>query len=96
MISNNSVIININESLYGLAFKRLQNCQPSFSGIIRFPIVFQRLGASFSLPKREVWNLLFVLRDFGLIKFVKCQGIRITERKKSYRININQKVEGAF
>lgn len=81
------VLLKVDGSLYRLAFERLQACKPSSNGILRFPIVFQRLGSTFSLPKEEVWKLLFVLREMGLIEVVAYHGVRINGKRKGVKEN---------
>ena len=63
--------------LYGLAFERIKQCG-SNNGIIAFPDVFEKLCRSFSIKKKEAWEILFILRDFGLLEVVPYHGIRIT------------------
>ena len=86
-MTNNQLLINVNDTLYGLVFERLCNCKPSSNSIIRFPVVFQKLGSTLSLPKKQVWKLLFVLRDLGFIEIVACHGIKINEQRKGSERN---------
>jgi len=63
--------------LYSLFLDRLNELKPNSSGIIRFPIVFEKLCASFQITKKQCWDILFMFRDFGLIEIVKGQGVKI-------------------
>jgi hypothetical protein len=60
--------------LYGLAFERIKQCK-SNNSIIAFPDVFEKLCRSFSIKKKEAWELIFVLRDFGFIEVVRFHGV---------------------
>jgi len=63
--------------LYSLFLDRMKELKPNSSGIIRFPVVFEKLCASFQITKKQCWDILFMFRDFGLIEIVKGQGIKI-------------------
>lgn len=64
------------KGLYGLALQRLKECKVK-NGIIRFPEVFSKLCTTFSLKKKECWELLFLFRDFGLIKIICGHGVKL-------------------
>jgi hypothetical protein len=61
--------------LYCLALRRIEECEKIKGEMISFPIVFQSLCRSFSIKKREAWEILFILREFGAIKFVPTRGV---------------------
>ncbi|MDP3881969.1 MAG: hypothetical protein Q8Q31_03785 [Nanoarchaeota archaeon] len=62
--------------LYGLAYRRLEECSDNRpDGFIPFPDVFEKLCRSFSIRKNEAWELLFTLRDFGFINIVATKGV---------------------
>ena len=63
--------------LYFTALQRLAEMEPSSSGIVRFPLVFEKLGRTFSISKPECWELLFMFRDLGFIEIVPYQGVRM-------------------
>lgn len=63
--------------LYSVFLDRMKELKPNSSGIIRFPVVFEKLCASFQITKKQCWDILFMFRDFGLIEIVKGQGIKI-------------------
>ena len=70
----------LSERPFGLseiALSRLANLEKSRYGIIRFPLVFQKLCTSFQIPKDQAWRLLFSLRDKGYIDIVPYQGIKL-------------------
>ena len=68
------------KGLYGILFKRLIELKNSSkTEIIPFPSVFQKLCSSFSIPKQECWNLLFMLRDMNFIEIVPFHGIKIIQ-----------------
>lgn len=81
------LLLKVDCSLYRLAFERLRACKPSSNGVIRFPVVFQKLGSTFSLPKKEVWNLLFILRKAGWIEIIAYHGIKINGKRKGVKEN---------
>jgi len=59
--------------LYFLLFQRLLELRTnSNSELIKFPEVFIKLCKGFSAPKPFIWELLFFLRDVGIIKEIKC------------------------
>ena len=62
--------------LYNLAYKRIEECKNS-KDIIPFPKVFQKLCRSFSISKTEAWELLYIMRDFDLIKIVPYHGVSL-------------------
>jgi len=63
--------------LYGLLLKRIEECENVEGEIIRFPKVFLALCRGFSIKKKEAWELLYLLRDFGLIKIIAGHGVRL-------------------
>ena len=65
------------EGLYSIFMERLKVLKPETSGIIRFPVVFEKLCTSFQMTKKQCWEILFMFRDFGLIKIIKGQGVKI-------------------
>lgn len=60
--------------LYGLALKRIEDCG-SYSQIISFPNLFEKLCRSFQIKKADAWELLFILRDLGFLKIVPTKGV---------------------
>lgn len=70
--------INQSKGLYGLFLRRIKEIRyNSKSEIIPFPLVFQKLCVSFSMPKKECWEILFLLRDMNFIEIVPYHGIKI-------------------
>lgn len=66
------------KGLYGLFYKRIREIRfMSNKGIIPFRVVFQKLCSCFSIPKKECWEVLFIIRDMGLIEIVPYHGIRV-------------------
>ncbi|MBS3071163.1 hypothetical protein J4407_02585 [Candidatus Pacearchaeota archaeon] len=68
--------------LYSLALIRIKECEKVKGEIIRFPILFEKLCRSFSIKKKEAWELLFILSDFGFIEIVRFHGIKILRSKE--------------
>ena len=64
------------QGLYGLALQRLKECRAD-SGIIRFPDVFSKLCAGFSIKKEDCWELLFLFKDMGFIEIVCGHGVKV-------------------
>lgn len=62
--------------LYGLALERLEEINNP-RNIINFKDCFSRLSVSFSMPKKDCWEVIFTLRDAGFLEIVKGHGIRI-------------------
>ncbi len=66
--------------LYNLFMKRLQEASGTSShNIISFPTVFEKMCRSFSMSKKQCWEILFLLRDVKLIEIVPFHGVRILE-----------------
>ena len=61
--------------LYNLALIRIKEKEKSEGQIIPFPKVFEVICRSFSIKKKEAWEVLFILRDFSKIKLVPYHGI---------------------
>jgi len=71
---------HVNAGLYTLLLTRLKEldrCASPHTKIIRFPFVFEKLCRNFSMKKEDVWELLFFLREMGVIEIVPYQGIRL-------------------
>ena len=63
--------------LYSLLFRRLDEIKEKCNKeIIPFPLIFEKLCRNFSISKKECWDLIFLLRDVGLIEIVPYKGIR--------------------
>ena len=60
--------------LYNLAFRRIEECQ-KHRDVIPFPEIFEALCRSFSIKKKEAWELLYILRDFQLIELKPYHGV---------------------
>jgi len=64
--------------LYGLFLKRLNEIsQEGNRDIIPFPDVFEKLCRNFSMTKQQCWEILFLLRDVGVLEIVTLHGIKI-------------------
>jgi hypothetical protein len=63
--------------LENLAIQRLSTLNKFSSGIIRFPRVFSKLCSTFCINKKDCWELLFDMREEGMIDIVPFQGIKI-------------------
>ena len=99
---NNNGKLNDNESnksftgLYGLALSRLMELEKFAdhrSGIIRFPVIFDKICKSFQMNKMQAWDLLFLLSDIGIIKIIPYQGIRINDGQTIGQILLNRSLE---
>lgn len=73
IISNKPCI----SGLYGLALKRIKDCERVKGEIIPFPKIFERLCCCFSIKKQEAFEILFIMRDFDLIEIKKFHGVII-------------------
>jgi hypothetical protein len=66
--------------LYGLFVRRLLAVQKSTrKKIIPFPALFEKLCRNFSMSKKECWEVLYLLRDFGFIEVICGHGVRVFE-----------------
>lgn len=82
-MKSNQELINSVNGLYGLTLKRLSECKTNGSGIIPFPRIFQKLCSGFSIPKSEVWSILFILRDLGFIEIIAYHGCKINVKRRN-------------
>jgi hypothetical protein len=64
--------------LYSILFRRLDEIKKQCrKEIIPFPHLFEKLCRNFSITKKECWDVLFLLRDVGLIEIVAGHGVKI-------------------
>ena len=68
--------------LYGKFVTRILEVEASIPGLskksyIPFPKIFEKICRGFSIKKQEAWEILFVLRDVGIIEIIKFRGIRL-------------------
>jgi len=64
--------------LYSLLIQRLEELHNDVKKeIIPFPLVFSKICRNFSLSKQQGWDILFLLRDVGLIEIVPYHGIKL-------------------
>lgn len=69
------------DGLYTILIKRLQQLDESCNKeIIPFYLVFGKLCRNFSISKKECWDILFLLRDVGIIDIVPFHGIKILKQ----------------
>ena len=69
--------------LYSILLRRLDEIsKTSNSEIIPLPVVFEKICRNFSIKKEECWEILFLLRDLGVIDIIPYHGIKINFRKK--------------
>ena len=69
--------------LYTLAYQRIKECLQTNNSeeIIPFPSLFEKLCRSFSITKKEAWELLYILRDFEKIEVVPFHGVIVKNGK---------------
>ncbi len=66
------------KGLYGIFFKKLKKLDKKVNmKIIPFPTVFQKICPSFCISKKDCWDVIFLLRDCGIIEIVPYHGIKI-------------------
>jgi hypothetical protein len=64
--------------LYNLALNRIEELGSlNQNEIIPFPKIHEKICRSFSITKKESWEVLCVLRDFDKIKIVPYHGVVI-------------------
>ena len=63
--------------LYQLFLRRLSEVPRSAGGIAKFPSVFAKLCRTFSVSKTQCWEILLLLREFGLVEIVPGHGVKI-------------------
>lgn len=47
---------------------------------IPFADIFKKIGGCFCLRKEEIWNKLFLLKEFGLIEIIPFHGVVLKYR----------------
>ena len=70
------------EGLYLIFLERIAACKKPGKEIIRFPDIMSKLAVSFSLPKKKIWELLYIFNDLGLIEIICGHGIRLKYKGK--------------
>ena len=64
--------------LYSILFRRLEEVKNDYKReIIPFPVLFEKLCRNFSITKKECWDILFLLRDVGLIEIAPYHGVKL-------------------
>nr|MBI4157078.1 hypothetical protein [Candidatus Woesearchaeota archaeon] len=71
------------KGLYLICLERLAECKTSKAGIISFPDAISKLASSFSIQKKQVWDVLLFLKDLGFINIHYGHGIKINYRIKN-------------
>ena len=61
--------------LYTLALARIKECEKFKGQIIPFPKVFEKICRSFSIKKKEAWELLYILNEFNFIEIKAFHGV---------------------
>ena len=65
------------QGLYIIFLDRIASCKRPGREIIRFSDVVPKLAASFSIPKKRIWELLYIFKDLGLIDLICGHGIKL-------------------
>ena len=65
------------EGLYVIFLKRIASCKKSGKEIIRFPDLMSKLCRSFSIPKKKIWELLYIFSDLGLLEITCGHGVKL-------------------
>ena len=66
--------------LQGVIEKRLLAIQSeTIKEIIPFSLIMHRLCSSFTITRKECWDLLFYLQDQEMIKIIPFHGVKIRE-----------------
>lgn len=78
----NLSLTNKPAGLYNKMLLRLKEAEESVSltskkSYIPFPVVFEKIGRTFSLKKTEIWEYLFLFRDFNFVEIVRFKGVRL-------------------
>lgn len=55
--------------------KRLKECEKFSQETIKFNQVFSKICSIFSMPKKDVWRLLYSLHDLSLITIIPHHGV---------------------
>ena len=69
---------NLQVGLYGILFQKLKEIKKQYHrDIISFPHLFEKICRQFSINKKQCWELMFLLREFGLVEIINGHGIRV-------------------
>ncbi len=72
----NQKLANKTQGLYKIALQRIQRCKGTRE-IIRFPLVFESICRSFSITKKDAWELLSTLQEMDVLEIVPFHGVRL-------------------
>lgn len=77
------IVLTTNKAgLYNKFLNRLQEVEKGIKGCsqkdyLPFPQIFEKVCRNFSISKKEAWECLFLLREFGFIDVLKFRGIKL-------------------
>ncbi len=78
--------------LYTIFLRRLDEINKiSKKEIIPLPYVYEKLCRNFSISKQECSEILFFLRELGIIEWIPYHGIKVNFEKKEGEIIIRIK-----
>jgi hypothetical protein len=64
-----------------ILYKKLEKIKlESRKEIIPFSLVFHRMCSGFSITKKECWELLYHLKEHGIIEIVPFHGIKVSSK----------------
>ncbi|MEK6839878.1 MAG: hypothetical protein AABX72_02980 [Nanoarchaeota archaeon] len=75
------ILLNKHRGFYGLCLLRLKEIEESYN-YIPISLVFQKLCRNYSASKQEIREILFLLRDFGLLD-ISPKGIKLNFEVKN-------------
>jgi len=83
------------EGLYIIFLERIASCKKPGKEIIRFPDVMEKIGRSFSLPKKNIFELLYIFKDLGLLDIICGHGVKINYEVCKQIMEVRKKENGS-
>jgi len=83
------------QGLYFIFLERIAACKKPGKEIIRFPDIMSKLGASFSLPKKKIFELLYIFKDLGLIDIICGHGVKVNYNVCKHIVEVKEKENGS-
>ena len=81
MNTQNQEITKPRIGLYSIFVRRLNQIKVQ-TEVIPFPKVFEKICTNFSIKKEECWEILFTIKEQGIIDIIPGHGVRIKEQKR--------------
>ena len=68
--------LRLRNGLYSILLDSLAKIKTN-KKVIPYPQIFSAICVRFSIPKKQAWDILFLLQEVGLITLVNGHGVRL-------------------